>query len=71
MKSLLLAIMFTLSLTFANADEGGKKRKHSNVPKGKSSYSGEKKYKKTFGKKRVPTKKMFAGEGIRPKANKR
>ena len=71
MKSLFLAIAFVFSISFANADEGGKNKKHSSVPKGKISYSGEKKYKKTFAKKRVPTKQMFAGEGIRPKANKR
>ena len=71
MKTLLLAIAFMFSITMANADEGDRKNKRTNVPKGKISYSGEKKYKKTIGKKKVPTKHMFAGEGIRPKANKR
>ena len=70
MKSIFLALAFMLSITFANADEGGKTRKHSSVPKGKISYSGEKKYKKTYGKRRVPTKQMFAGEGVRPKAKR-
>ena len=70
MKSLLLAIAFMLSISFAQADEGGKARKHSNVPKGKITYSGEKKYKKTFAKRKVPTKQMFAGEGARPKARR-
>ncbi len=70
MKTLLLAIAFMFSISFANADEGGKARKHKNVPKGKISYNGEGKYKKTFGKKKVPTKHMFAGEGVRPKAKR-
>ena len=68
MKSLLLAIAFMFSISLAQADEGtGKNRKHTNVPKGKITYSGEKKYKKTFGRKKPPTKQMFAGEGNRPK----
>ena len=67
MKSLLLAIAFMFSISLAQADEGGKARKHSSVPKGKITYSGEKKYKKTFGKKKPATKQMFAGEGVRPK----
>ena len=67
MKSIFLALAFMFSISFANADEGGKARKHSSVPKGKISYGGEKKYKKTFAKKKVPTKQMFAGEGVRPK----
>ena len=71
MKSLLLAIAFMFNISFANAEEGGRKKKHSSVPKAKISYSGEKKYKKTFGKRKPATKQMFAGEGIRPRANKR
>jgi len=67
MKSLFLALAFVFSISFANADEGGKARKHSSVPKGKISYSGERKYKKTFAKKKVPTKQMFAGENGRSK----
>lgn len=70
MKSLLLALAFMFSISFANADEGGKTRKHSSVPKGKISYSGERKYKKTFGKRKPATKQMFAGEGVRPKARR-
>lgn len=70
MKSIFLALAFVFSISFANADEGGKSKKHTSVPKGKISYSGEKKYKKTFAKKRVPTKQMFAGEGVRPKSKR-
>ena len=70
MKSIFLALAFVFSISFANADEGGKTKKHSSVHKGKISYSGEKKYKKTFAKKRVPTKQMFSGEGVRPKSKR-
>ena len=64
MKTILLALALMLSVTLSHADEGDKKRKHSNVPKGKITYS-ELKGKKTFAKKRVPKKSMFAGEDIR------
>ena len=70
MKSLFLALAFMFSISFANADEGGKARKHTSVPKGKITYNGENKYKKTFGKKKPNTKHMFDGEGTRPKAKR-
>lgn len=70
MKSLLLGIAFMFSITLAHADEGSKPRKHTSVPKGKISYSGEKKYKKTFGKHKPATKQMFAGEGVRGKSKR-
>ncbi|MFC5269538.1 hypothetical protein [Adhaeribacter terreus] len=63
MKTLLLALTFMLSITLSHADEGDKKRKHSNVPKGKITYS-EHKSKRTVSKKRIPKKSMFAGEGM-------
>ena len=62
MKTLLLGMAFMFSITLAEADEGSKPRKHKNQPKAKITYS-EHKYKKTFAKKRVPKKHMFAGEG--------
>lgn len=64
MKTILLAFAFMLSITLSHADEGDKKRKHNNVPKGKITYN-ELKPRKTFSKKRVPKKSMFAGENIR------
>ena len=64
MKTILLALALMLSVTLSPADEGDKKRKHSNVPKTKITYS-EHKAKKTFAKKRVPKKSMFAGEDVR------
>jgi len=72
MKTLLLALAFMFSISLSHADEGDNKRKrHNNVPKGKITYSEHKKKKSFAKKKKMPKKFMFAGEGIRPRANKR
>ena len=59
-------LAFVCSISLAEAQEGGKSKKHSNLPKSKITYS-EHKPKKSYakGRKQAPKKYMFAGEGVR------
>ena len=66
MKHILLMLAFMFSISFAEAQEGGKSKKHSNIAKSKITYSEHKSKKKyAKGRKQAPKKYMFAGEGVR------